>query len=53
MKIDYKPPGQVAKNFMKSEDFVRGLRGPVGSGKSVACCFEIMRKACSQKIDNK
>ena len=47
MKIDYKPPGQVAKNFMKSEDFVRGLRGPVGSGKSVACCFEIMRKACS------
>jgi hypothetical protein len=53
MKIDYTPPGAVAKNFMKDESFVRGLRGPVGSGKSVSCCFEIMRKACSQQIDKR
>ncbi len=48
MNLDYKPPGPVAKQFMKDTSFVRGLRGPVGSGKSVCCCMEIMRKAVSQ-----
>ena len=33
MKLDYKPPGKVAKAFMKDGSFVRGIRGPVGSGK--------------------
>jgi hypothetical protein len=46
--ITYKPSGVVAKNFLKSEKFVRGIRGPVGSGKSVACCIEIFRRACQQ-----
>ena len=49
MNIDYKPPGQVAKAFMKDESFVRGIRGPVGSGKSVCCCMEIMRRSIRQK----
>jgi hypothetical protein len=49
MKLDYKPPGNVAKAFMKDGSFVRGIRGPVGSGKSVTCCMEIMRKAVAQK----
>ena len=31
----YKPDGEVAKSFLKDETFFRGLRGPVGSGKSV------------------
>jgi len=48
----YKPDGQVLKNFMKSEAFFRGLRGPVGSGKSVACCVEIFRRCLSQKKGN-
>ena len=48
MNLDYKPPGPVAKSFMKDQSFVRGIRGPVGSGKSVCCCMEIMRKAVSQ-----
>ena len=43
MQLDYKPPGPVAKAFMKDRSFVRGLRGPVGSGKSVASCMELMR----------
>ena len=50
MNLDYKPPGVVAKSFMKDGSFVRGIRGPVGSGKSVACCMEIMRKAGGLKI---
>ena len=48
MNLDYKPPGPIAKEFMKDESFVRGIRGPVGSGKSVTCCMEIMRKAVNQ-----
>ena len=49
MNLDYKPPGPVARDFMRDESFVRGIRGPVGSGKSVTCCMEIMRKATMQK----
>lgn len=49
MQLDYKPPGPVAKAFMKDRSFVRGLRGPVGSGKSVASCMELMRIAITQK----
>tara|TARA_Y100000590_G_scaffold470386_2_gene664398 strand:- start:1742 stop:3247 length:1506 start_codon:yes stop_codon:yes gene_type:complete len=47
--LTYKPDGQVLKNFLKDVSFFRGLRGPVGSGKSVACCIEIIRRAISQK----
>jgi hypothetical protein len=47
--LTYKPDGEVIKQFMKDESFFRGLRGPVGSGKSVSCCIEIMRRALSQK----
>lgn len=35
--------------FMESEARVRIIQGPVGSGKSVACCAEIMRLAMSQE----
>ncbi len=48
MKLDFKPAGPVAKAFMRDESFVRGIRGPVGSGKSVTCCMEIMRRAVTQ-----
>jgi len=47
--LSYKPGGEVLKNFMKDDSFFRGIRGPVGSGKSVACCIEIMRRALMQK----
>ena len=45
----YKPDGNVLKNFMKDESFFRGIRGPVGSGKSVGCCVELFRRALEQK----
>lgn len=47
----YDPPGPVCDRFMLSDDFVRGLRGPVGSGKTSACCIELFRRACEQKPD--
>ena len=45
----YKPDGEVLKSFMKDDTFFRGIRGPVGSGKSVACCIEVFRRALSQE----
>lgn len=49
INFKYKPEGDTLKKFMKSDDFFRGLRGPVGSGKSVACCIEIFRRSLLQK----
>jgi len=36
-------------NFLNSDNFVRGIMGPVGSGKSYACCAEIFLRAVKQK----
>ena len=44
----YKPDGDVLKSFMKDDTFFRGIRGPVGSGKSVGCCVEVFRRALGQ-----
>ena len=45
----YKPDGDTLKEFMKDDTFFRGIRGPVGSGKSVGCCVEVFRRALMQK----
>ena len=45
----YKSDGDVLKQFMKNNKFFRGIRGPVGSGKSVACCIEVFRRALAQQ----
>ena len=34
--------------FLQDNAFVRGIKGPVGSGKSYACCAEIMLRAIKQ-----
>lgn len=46
--LSYAPPGPVARAFLRSDAFVRGLRGPIGSGKSTACVVEILRRARQQ-----
>ena len=46
--LTYKPDGNIIKQFMKDQSFFRGLRGPVGSGKSVSCCIEVLRRALEQ-----
>jgi len=45
--INYKAEA-TARLFHRSTAFVRGLRGPIGTGKSVTCCMEIMRRAAEQ-----
>ena len=47
--IKYQPPGPNAAAFHQSDSFVRGLMGPVGSGKSSSCCVEIVARAIRQK----
>ena len=45
--INYAAPPTCAR-FMKSDSFGRLIAGPVGSGKTTACIFEILRRACEQ-----
>ena len=45
--IDYTPP-PTGKKFMHDDSKMRVLMGPVGSGKSVTCCFEVVRRATMQ-----
>lgn len=44
----YHPPGPVASRFLESNARRRVILGPFGSGKSVACCAEIMRRSREQ-----
>ena len=50
LDIDYTPP-PTGERFMKSDAKMRVLMGPVGSGKSVACSFEVVRRAALQEPD--
>lgn len=45
--IHYKAEPTASK-FHRSDAFVRGLRGPIGTGKSVTCCMEMIRRAREQ-----
>ena len=49
MEFNYKPDGQTIVDFMKSQSFVRGLQGPIGSGKSVACVVECLKQMLGQQ----
>jgi len=49
LEIEYEPPGPVARAFLESDAFVRGIRGPFGSGKSTVCCVDILNRALEQK----
>lgn len=46
-ELRYKPPPTV-KRFLKSDAFVRGIVGPVGSGKSSGCNLELVRRSKMQ-----
>lgn len=48
MQINYQATPTCSK-FHADDSFVRGLRGPVGSGKSVACVIEMLQRACRQE----
>ncbi len=39
----------IVKQFSESDKFIRGLMGPVGSGKSTGCVIEIIKRAHEQE----
>lgn len=45
----YFPPGPVAKEFLLSDSFVAGIRGPIGSGKSTAAVMKLIRNCQKQQ----
>lgn len=49
----YKPDGATLKAFMKDDSFFRGIRGPVGSGKSVVSVVEVFRRGLMQQKNDK
>ncbi len=46
-EISYQATPTISK-FHKSNAMVRGLMGPLGSGKSVGCCIEILQRSLAQ-----
>ena len=50
LEINYTPP-PTGKKFMEDDAKMRVLMGPVGSGKSVTCSFEVVRRASMQNPD--
>ena len=48
-EFNYDPPGEVIADYLYSESFFNGIRGPVGSGKSVGSCVKILYHATRQK----
>lgn len=44
----YDSPGPIVRQFLRSQAFVRGLRGPFASGKSTACVMDILKNAGEQ-----
>ena len=48
LNLDFRRSPKVWE-FLQSNAFVRGMMGPVGSGKSYACAAEIMMRAVRQK----
>jgi hypothetical protein len=50
--IEYWPPGPVSADFLKSKAFICGLKGPIGSGKSVTCVMKLLRNAAMQPLSS-
>ena len=48
LNLDFSKSPEVYK-FLQSNAFVRGMMGPVGSGKSYACAAEVFIRAIQQK----
>ena len=48
LKLDFRSSPVIWK-FLNDNSFVRAVLGPVGSGKSYACCAELFKRAVNQK----
>ena len=48
MTFTYEAPKTVGR-FMLCDEFVRGIMGPIGSGKSTGCVMEVYKRCVSQR----
>lgn len=46
--IIYQPPGPVAASFLSANNFIDGIMGPIGSGKTTTVVHRILRHAFEQ-----
>lgn len=47
--LNYKPDGEILRQFMLDDNFVVGIRGPVGSGKSAGSALRGFHRSVMQK----
>lgn len=47
--ITYNSPGPIASQYLRSNAFIAGMRGPIGSGKSVASVVKLIINARGQR----
>lgn len=47
-QIQFEPAGPVSQAFLADNSFVRGIMGPIGSGKSAGCVIEILKRSQMQ-----
>lgn len=47
--VHYYPSGPVARAYLHDESFICGIRGPFGSGKTVATVMKLIRNAQRQR----
>ena len=45
-------PSETLRRFHNCKEYVRGIRGPIGSGKSSACCLELFKNSSQQEAYN-
>lgn len=50
-RVRYRPQGEQLRAFGLSTGFVQIIRGPLGSGKTKAVVFKIIKLLCEQKPD--
>jgi hypothetical protein len=51
VSIDYRPPPTIKRFLNDDTSLVRALVGPIGSGKSMGCIIELLRRATQQAPD--
>jgi hypothetical protein len=52
IQIDYNPVPTIER-FHQSQAYIRGVLGPIGSGKTAGCLMEIMHRAVEQQAYKK
>ncbi len=47
--LAYRPSGETLRCFHENDAFMRVVIGPLGSGKTTACCMELWRRLITQR----